>query len=221
MRPADERTARVPRTAPALAFLLLAAAAVSVAFLSGGNDADGAARQAERAATVVAARARPVLSARSGGAAVGALVAAPRDQGDARAMVEFCDTATAADVPALREVALTARDPLAAGNAVRALGRLRAVSKDADLVKLLDDPRERVRDETILALGESRDASALGRLEQLVRSVDPHVRVLAIRAVGRVGGARARSILEQVADDPSGTPESAAFARAGLVASWR
>jgi hypothetical protein len=206
---------------PVLAVLLLAAmAVVSYAlFESGEVEAASVQLQSVRAATVT--RVRLVRFHRNGRAAGGALVAAPKDQQDVRWMVEFCDTATSVDVPALRDVALTAESPLAVGNAVRALGRLGAVAKDRDLLKLLNDPRGRVRDEFILALGESGDASALALLEPLVRAGDEHVRVLAIRAIGRIGGEKARRMLADVAADPAGTPETAAFARAGLVESVR
>jgi hypothetical protein len=206
---------------PALAVLFTASVAVLAwcAFIR--QEAEEESVRAENRQAIDAAVRAPTPRKRSRSAIPpsGALIAAPADQRDVRAMVDYCDTASAAEIAGLRDVALHAPDALAAGNAVRALGRLHAVAKDADLVRLLDDPRERVRDETILALGESRSASTLERLEPLLRAGDQHVRVLAIRAIGRVGGERARRILSAVADDPAGTPEIAAFARAGLAAS--
>ena len=177
--------------------------------------------QEQRTRVVAASRLRRARSSRGAYVARGALVAAPRDRREVGEMVEFCDTAFAGDVPALRETALTAESPLAAGNAIRALGRLHAVARDADLVRLLADRRERVRDETILALGESRDAAAIALLEPFVRADDEHVRLLAVRAVGRIGGERARSVLTDIAADPAATPATVAFARAGLTADRR
>jgi hypothetical protein len=201
---------------PVLGVLMLASMAAVAYVVLAWNDIEqtGVEEQSARAAT--ATRTRLVRLRRAGRVASGTLIAAPLDQRDVRAMVEFCDTATVGDVPALRDVALTAQSPLAAGNAVRALGRLHAVAKDADLVKLLDDPRVRVRDELILALGESRDTSAIELLEPLVRAQDEHLRVLAIHAIGRIGGETARRMLEQVSVDSAATPETVAFARSGL-----
>jgi HEAT repeat protein len=123
----------------------------------------------------------------------GELVREPSTQAQARAMVAFCDTASPADVADLRDVALSAQSPLAAGNAVRALGRLGVLARDPALLALLEDPRPRVRDETILALGECRDPQAIAPLEAFALGSDPKARILAIRALGRIGGARARA----------------------------
>jgi HEAT repeat protein len=194
---------------------------VAYAFLSCTEFEEACVVQEQQTRVAAVTRVRRARSARGTHVARGALVAAPRDQQDVGATVEFCDTATAADVPALRDVALTAPSPLAAGNAVRALGRLRAVAKDADVLALLGDPRERVRDETILALGESRDEAALDLLEPLARAGDEHRRDLAVRAVGRIGGERARAVLDRVASDPQAPASAAAFARAGIARSMR
>jgi len=207
---------------PMLAVLSFAAmGVVSYVLLACGDFEDACAQQEQRARIATVTRVRLSRSARGICAPRGALIAVPRDQHEVRTMVDFCDTATAADVPALRDVSLSAESSLAAGNAVRALGRLHAVAKDPELLKLLNDPRQRVRDETILALGESRDVSALVLLDPLVRTGDAHVRVLAVRAVGRIGGETARRMLEQVAADAAVTSETAAFASAGLAASGR
>jgi len=205
---------------PVLAVLLLTTMAlVSYVALASDEVEQACVEQQIHTRAAVATRLRVARSNRT--VVRGALVAAPRDQQDVRWMVEYCDTATSRDVLALRDVALTAESPLAAANAVRALGRLHAVAKDPEVVKLLGDARPRVRDETILALGESRDAAASELLEPLVRSEDPHVRVLAIHALGRAGGERARRILGEVAGDPGSTSEMTAFAGAGLAASGR
>ena len=205
-----------------LAALALATTATVAHVLLTSADVEDAIVQQERRANVVATTRARLVRARTGvRRASGALVADPQSAQDVRWLVEFCDTATSADVAALRDVALNARNPLAAGNAVRALGRLHAMAKDRELLKLLDDSRDRVRDETILALGESRDSSTLVLLDPLLRSADAHVRALAARAVGRVGGESGRAVLSRVAADPAETPEVLAFARAGLDLSRR
>jgi hypothetical protein len=116
----------------------------------------------------------------------GALLARAESPEQVRSMVAFCDHATAADRQALRRVALEAEDPLCAGNAIRALGRLQRLADDPDLVRLLHDPRPRVRDETILALGESERSSSIEALSPLLRDPEPKVRVLAARSIARI-----------------------------------
>jgi len=102
----------------------------------------------------------------------GRLLLEAKTPDDVRAIVTFCRQAGHSDAPALRKVALTAEDPLAVGNAMRALGRLRRVARDAELVALLGDERSRVRHETVLALGASGDPSAVGALEPLLGDKD-------------------------------------------------
>lgn len=143
----------------------------------------------------------------------GDLVAAPRTPDEVRAMVAFCDTARAADVRALREVALRTGDCLGASNAVRALGRLHAVAADPEISALVHDSRERVRDETILALGESGDASVAATLVPLTRDADPKVRLAALHALGRIGGPVAKDVARDVLASSAASRDERAFAR--------
>ena len=135
---------------------------------------------------------------------------------DVEAMVKFCQQAGHHDVPALKNIALTAQDPLAAGNAIGALGRLLSVAHDPELVALVSDGRDRVRKETILALGKSGDPLAIPLLEPLLADEDPAVRMLAIRAVGEIGGPRATELLRGVLDRPGRTQAERGCARAAL-----
>lgn len=135
---------------------------------------------------------------------------------DVETMAMFCRRAGDADVPALRDLALTAKDPLVASNAVWALGRLRAVANDPELVALLSDERKRVRQETILALGKSAQDSGVSALAPLLKDEDPVVRLLAIRAIGEIGGPRAVELLRGVVDRPGFTQAERVSARAAL-----
>jgi HEAT repeat protein len=116
----------------------------------------------------------------------GTLLSRADSPGQVRAVVRFCATATFTDGPALRQVALGTADPLCAGNAMRALGRLRRVADDPDLLRLLHDPRPRVRDETILALGESGRPEALAALVPFLRHAEGKVRLLASGSIARL-----------------------------------
>lgn len=146
-----------------------------------------------------------------------ALVADPVTQDELREMIAFCDTASVADRDALREVALQSANALAAARAVRALGRLRILSEDPQILALLADPRERVRHETIVALGDSGDVDVVPLIEPLVTSEDAKVRVLAIHALGRIGGERAQAVLHRIVESSTASREDVAFARAALA----
>lgn len=127
-----------------------------------------------------------------------------------------CDTATSPDEPWLRQLALQAEDPLVAGQAIQALGRLGLFGNDPAYLRLLDDPRTRVRHETVRALGGCGDASATAILTPLLAEPDDTTRALAIQALGRLPGRGARESLltyERTAD-PSET--ELAFLRAAL-----
>lgn len=115
------------------------------------------------------------------------------------------------DAAALRRAALRAPDPLVAGNAVRALGRLRA-EFDPELLALLDDPRPRMRQELVLALGECRREVAVASLERVLTGSDAQLRLLAIQALGRHGSPAARAALAAFAAHAE-TPVERAFLR--------
>jgi HEAT repeat protein len=128
------------------------------------------------------------------------------------ALARFCDTAGAEDGPALRRVALAERDPVCAGNAIRALGRLRAVAGDVDLLRLLHDGRENVRDQVIVALGQSGRAETIDVLEPFLRAPDAKTRILAGQAVGDLGGSKADAILKALLDERTAVRGRAAAA---------
>jgi len=140
----------------------------------------------------------------------------PRTQEGVRELVRFCRAATSEHVPELRSVALSSGDPLVAGNALRALGRLHAVARDPELIALVDDERPRVRQELVFALGESGYEPAVGDLLPLLDDDDLTLHPLVLHALGRLGGARARARLRGVVADPDSTATDRAFARAAL-----
>lgn len=134
-----------------------------------------------------------------------------------RQVVSLARNASAADLPALREMALSSPDPLVAGNAIRALGRLGAVGDDPRIIELFDDPRPRVRQEMVLALGESGDRSLEHLLIPLLDDTEANLRHLAIRALGQLAGPQARSLLEKIASDEHATRTERVFARSALA----
>lgn len=136
---------------------------------------------------------------------------------EVRDVVRFCRSAGTSEIPDLRRAALASEDPLVAGNALRALGRLGAVAHDPQLVALLHDGRLRVRQEVVVALGRSGDPRVVSHLEPLLADGEPELRSLVIQALGRIGGNRARALLRACQDDPAATSVERAFARAALA----
>jgi len=140
-----------------------------------------------------------------------------RTPAELRRCVRLAGAADASAVPELRRLALESPDPLVSGNAIRALGRLGRGGSDAGLGAFLADPRPRVRQEAVVALGASRDPAAVPLLEPLARAgTDPTLRALALQALGRIGDDRARRQLESVLQDPATNETDRAFARAAL-----
>jgi HEAT repeats len=197
---------------PVLALLLVAAGATVVYSALALQDIEEGCVRTETIRRTTRTRMR-LLRSRGGVPRRGELIAAPSTSAEVRAMVAFCDTARPGDAAALREVALRTGDSLGASNAVRALGRLRAVAADPELPALVHDPRERVRHETILALGGSGDAPVAATLVPLTRDADPKVRLAALHALGRIGGPVARDVARDVLASPSASREEKAFAR--------
>ena len=114
-----------------------------------------------------------------------------------RQVVHACRAAGPEAVHELQSAALSSPDPLVVGNALRALGRLGAVSGDAELEALLSDPRRRVRQELVLALGRSRDPAAAERLLlPLLDGGQTDLRPLAIRSLALLGTSAGRARLE-------------------------
>jgi len=135
---------------------------------------------------------------------------------EVRQVLALTRSADSGSIPVLRHMALESADPLVVGNALRALGRLKAVSRDPALAGLIRDPRIRVRQESIMALGESADPKAVEALSPLVGEHDPRIRPLVIHALGRIGGEKARGLVEGVLEDVRATPQELAFARKAL-----
>lgn len=136
---------------------------------------------------------------------------------EVRAVVHRCREADDSAVAALREAALRAPDPLVAGNAIRALGRLHAVASPPDLLGLLDDPRQRVRQEMIRALGRGGGPDAVGILLDCVASVADEERPLVLAALGELGDHRARDDVARIAADPTRPLIERVFARTALA----
>ncbi|MEW6744023.1 MAG: HEAT repeat domain-containing protein [Planctomycetota bacterium] len=145
---------------------------------------------------------------------------------DARAVVRFTESADHGDRDTLRRMALGSENPLVAGNAVRALGRLQAVVSDGALLALIEDPRPRVRQEVVRALGASGDRSAVPYLAQVMEETDAALndgtdatlRCLAIQALGRLGGREAHALVAAIASDPDASNAERTFAKAALKA---
>ena len=136
---------------------------------------------------------------------------------EVREVVRQTRQASEEDIPALLKAALSSEDPLVAGNAIRALGRLKAVSKDKRLVALLEDPRKRVRQEIVVALGRSEDLRMVDPLLPLLSDEDETLRTLALQALGRLGGRKSRDAIRSVIDSENTTTKVRAFAQAALT----
>jgi HEAT repeat protein len=145
-----------------------------------------------------------------------ALPAAATCSDEVRQVVRCSKNAGPEAVAELRRLALESPDPLVAGNAVRALGRLGAVTGDERVVSLLRDPRPRVRQELVMALGENRDPFALDELTGVLEAEDSSLRALAIQAIGRIGGRRASEILEGASAEAGRTGLERVFLRDAL-----
>ncbi|MCP3915267.1 MAG: hypothetical protein GY711_06910 [bacterium] len=117
---------------------------------------------------------------------------------EVREVIRYCRSAGPERAAHLRSAALASDDPLVVGNAVRALGRLGVFASDVELARLLDDPRQRVRQEAIRALGASGDATDLPRLSSILNKRDPTLGPLAIEAIGRLRDGAGRELLESL-----------------------
>jgi HEAT repeat protein len=135
---------------------------------------------------------------------------------EVRDILKFTGSAGQDDLPELRRLALESKDPLVAGNAIRALGRLKALVDDERLIKLLADDRDRVCQEMVMALGASESVQAVKPLAAVMEKRDPDLRALAIQSLGRLNLPEAGAVLEKLRNDPLATPVDLAFARAAL-----
>jgi HEAT repeat protein len=106
---------------------------------------------------------------------------------EVRTVVLECRAAGPDDVEWLRDVALRSPDPLVAGNALRALGGIVSIAGDEELTALLVDPRLRLRQEAVIALGRSRDPAALPLLEEVLERGEPETAPLAQYGVNHLG----------------------------------
>lgn len=149
-------------------------------------------------------------------AALAGLALEPGSQEDLHAWRAATQGVGAHAIAELRQVALTATHSAVVGACLSALGRLDAVVGDDALLGLLDDPRLRVRQDVVTALGHSRDARALEVLAGAAAASDAALRPLVIQAMGRIGGTRACDLLRALAIDGPASPTDAAFLRAAL-----
>jgi HEAT repeat protein len=190
----------------AIAASLLAVTAVLVPWALGGK------REAHAAGKVAARRVRAEPPATR--LADPPLVA--RTPEEVRAVVGYCNGAGPDDVTDLRRLA-AGPDPLVAGNAVRALGRLGACPSGEELERLLADPRPRVRQEAIIALGWAGTDEAVERLERILDEDEASAAPLAIQALGRLGGEKARAVLSRRLARSTTDDVERAFLREALI----
>ncbi|MCA8975644.1 MAG: HEAT repeat domain-containing protein [Planctomycetes bacterium] len=160
----------------------------------------------------------PALTDERGAPAVDFAVMQATTPAEVREVLRLTVAATAHAAPALRAAALQATDPLVAGAAGRALGRLRRFSADRELLALTADPRLRVRQDAVIACGLDGDVAAVPHLERVLAAADPRMRPLALDALGKIGGPTARALVERVAEDPAAGDTDRAFAQAALTA---
>lgn len=208
------RAPKVSRTALGLSALVLLAAGAAVGLRGWPAGEHGGAEVAELvpAERATASGSRDPVAPPAGPGDFPTL--APSTPEEVRAIVRYCEEAGPERVAELRWVALEAEHPLVAGNAVRALGRLRAVAGDAALVELIADPRPRLRQETVLALGRSGDPAAVDVLAPLLEGEGADLRTLAIQALGELRCDRAWTVL--AAHAPADDQERV-FLRAALA----
>jgi hypothetical protein len=136
----------------------------------------------------------------------------PAKQSEVAAFVAACGATTDGDRAGLRELAQR-EDPLVAGNAIRALGRLRAVHSDRELVAMLHDRRPRVRGEVVLALGDCGEPAMAAQLQPLLGDSDQGTAMLAVQALVHLG---ATAPVAALAGDPAAPPQLRQFASAAL-----
>lgn len=161
--------------------------------------------------------ATPVAVGRiAAGPAWDGLALQPTRQQDLHAWRAATQAATAERIPDLRQTALTAPHPTVVGLCLAALGRLDAVAGDPDLLALAHDPRPRVRQDLVVALGQSQDPRAVDALRQTAEHGDAALRPLLFQALGRIGGEPALAALRALAAAGTASPTEAAFLRTAL-----
>ncbi len=136
----------------------------------------------------------------------------PLLESEVSSFVTACELADASEIPRLRQMA-GSEDPLVAGRAIAALGRLGSVHDDPELLKHLQDPRPRVRHETIIDLGSSGEKHVVPLLIPILEEKDSQAQLLAITALGQLG---ATASLTELAQAPGTDPTTRAFAKGAL-----
>ncbi len=135
---------------------------------------------------------------------------------EVREVYHYARNAEPENIATLRHLALRSADPLVAGNAIGALGRLGGISDDDEVVALAEDSRPRVRHEAVRALGVGGDREVVGRLVELADNDDATTAALAIEALGRLGGEAAKRKLRGVLVSADASALAKAFARQAL-----
>ena len=133
-----------------------------------------------------------------------------------REVLRLTRDATPEDRVALRRAALESDDALVAGNAAKALGRLKLFSSDPELLALLSDPRPRVRQDAAQACGADGREAAVPALIAASADADAACRTLIVAALGRIGGSEARDFVLRAANDPARSETERVFAREAL-----
>ena len=95
------------------------------------------------------------------------------------------------------------------------------MASEPAIAGLLKDDRLAVRHATILALGRSRDRTMVDHLAPFLLDEDSTARALAIQALGRVGGRRARRMLESLGRQSPLTAIERTFLQAALRTATR
>lgn len=126
----------------------------------------------------------------------------PGKDSDVPGFVAACEMAEANEIPRLRELA-SSEDPLVAGRAIAALGRLGGLHDDPGLEGYLQDPRPRVRHEAILGLGSGGDRHVIPLLIPILDDKDPQAKLLAITSLGQLGAIDELTALIETTTDPT------------------
>ena len=75
-----------------------------------------------------------------------------------------------------------------AANALRALARLGGISPSDELASLVNDPRQRVRQDALRAIAASHDSRSTELFISCLNGEERDLRLVAIEALGEIGG---------------------------------
>jgi HEAT repeat protein len=109
------------------------------------------------------------------------------------------------DVAELQRATRESESAVVVGESLIALSRLQALTIDDEFKEFLKDPRPRVRNDAIVALGMSGDPHAIEILTGLLDPEQPQVRAVALGALRRIGSAEAKRIIAEALADPKAT----------------